>query len=260
MKHSPGNPGRFTDAGAGFEQTLTGMTVGIDSRNDIPEGIATLGAFMGYSHSHIGFDRGGHGSVDSYSLGGYASWEHESGFYLDGVVKLNRFESNVAGKMSSGGAANGSYHSNGLGGHIETGMRFTDGNWNLTPYASLTGFTADNPEYHLSNGMESKSVDTRSIYRELGATLSYNMRLGNGMEVEPWLKAAVRKEFVDDNRVKVNSDGNFVNDLSGRRGIYQAGIKASFSSTLSGHLGVGYSNGAGMESPWNAVAGVNWSF
>ncbi|WP_208729434.1 autotransporter outer membrane beta-barrel domain-containing protein, partial [Escherichia coli] len=52
-------------------------------------------------------------------------WEHESGFYLDGIVKLNRFESNVAGKMSSGGAANGSYRSNGLGGHIETGMRFT---------------------------------------------------------------------------------------------------------------------------------------
>ncbi|WP_250379622.1 hypothetical protein, partial [Escherichia coli] len=26
-------------------------------------------AFMGYSHSHIGFDRGGHGSVASYSLG-----------------------------------------------------------------------------------------------------------------------------------------------------------------------------------------------
>lgn len=50
--------------------------------------------------------------------------------------------------------------------------------------------------------MESKSVDTRSIYRELGATLSYNMRLGNGMEIEPWLKAAVRKEFVDDNQWK----------------------------------------------------------
>lgn len=41
--------------------------------------------------------------------------------------------------VGSGGAANGSYRSNGLGGHIETGMRFTDGNWNLTPYASLTG-------------------------------------------------------------------------------------------------------------------------
>ncbi len=53
--------------------------------------------------------------MGSYSLGGYASWEHESGFYLDGVVKLNRFKSNVAGKMSSGGAANGSYsHSAGV--------------------------------------------------------------------------------------------------------------------------------------------------
>ncbi|HHU9284378.1 TPA: hypothetical protein ACUK0Z_001316, partial [Escherichia coli] len=28
----------------------------------------------------------------------------------------------------------------------------------------------------------------------------------------------------------------------------------------SGHLGVGYSRGAGVESPWNAVVGVNWSF
>ncbi|EPC5858876.1 hypothetical protein ACV3D6_003659, partial [Escherichia coli] len=24
--------------------------------------------------------------------------------------------------------------------------------------------------------------------------------------------------------------------------------------------GVGYSHGAGVESPWNGVAGVNWSF
>lgn len=104
--------------------------------------------------------------------------------------------------------------------------------------------------YHLSNGMESKSVDTRSIYRELGATLSYNMRLGNGMEMNPGWRRLCAKNFVDDNRVKVNNDGNFVNDLSGRRGIYQAAIKASFSSTFSGHLGVGYSHGAGVESPW----------
>lgn len=85
------------------------------------------------------------------------------------------------------------------------------------------------------------------------------MRLGNGMEIEPWLKAAVRKEFVDDNRVKVNSDGNFVNDLSGRRGIYQAGIKASFSSMLSGHLGVGITV-VRCGIPVECGGGVNWPF
>ncbi len=45
------------------------------------------------------------------------------------------------------------------------------------------------------------------------------------MEIEPCLKAAVRKEFVHTNRVKVNSDGNFVNDLSGRRGICEQVLK-----------------------------------
>ncbi|MGG7377913.1 autotransporter outer membrane beta-barrel domain-containing protein, partial [Escherichia coli] len=43
-------------------------------------------------------------------------------------------------------------------------------------------------------------------------------------------------------------------------GICKEGVKAAFSSTCSGHLGVGYSYGAGVESPWNAGAGVNWSF
>ena len=86
------------------------------------------------------------------------------------------------------------------------------------------------------------------LYRELGATLSYNIRVwGTVWKLEPWLKAAVRKEFVDDNRVKVNSDGNFVNDLSGRRGIYRQVLKPSFSSTLSGHLGWGIA----MVLVWN---------
>ncbi len=72
----------------------------------------------------------------------------------------------------------------------------------------------------------------------------------------------MRKEFVDDNRVKVNSDGNFVNDLSGRRGIYRAGIKASFSSMLSGHPGVGITvvpvwSPRGMQAGELAVLTIN---
>ncbi|GDB82225.1 hypothetical protein HmCmsJML207_03057 [Escherichia coli] len=35
------------------------------------------------------------------------------------------------------------------------------------------------------------------------------MRLGNGMEVEPWQKDAVRKEFVVYHRVKGNREGSF---------------------------------------------------
>ncbi|MDA6820923.1 hypothetical protein OSL49_24135, partial [Escherichia coli] len=47
---------------------------------------------------------------------------------------------------------------------------------------------------------------------------------------------------------------------SEKRYLHRILNRLSFSSTLSGHLGVGYSHSAGVESPWNAVAGVNWSF
>lgn len=58
-----------TDAGAGFEQTLTGLTLGIDSRFSREESSTIRGLFFGYSHSDIGFDRGGKGNVDSYTPG-----------------------------------------------------------------------------------------------------------------------------------------------------------------------------------------------
>lgn len=58
-----------TDAGAGFEQTLTGLTLGIDSRFSREESSTIRGLFFGYSHSDIGFDRGGKGNVDSYTWG-----------------------------------------------------------------------------------------------------------------------------------------------------------------------------------------------
>lgn len=58
-----------TDAGAGFEQTLTGLTLGIDSRFSREESSTIRGLIFGYSHSDIGFDRGCKGNIDSYTLG-----------------------------------------------------------------------------------------------------------------------------------------------------------------------------------------------
>ncbi|RCP96122.1 autotransporter outer membrane beta-barrel domain-containing protein [Escherichia coli] len=74
------------------------------------------------------------------------------------------------------------------------------------------------------------------------------------------MKAAVRQEYADSNQVKVNDDGKFNNDVAGTRGVYQTGIRSSFTPTLSGHLSVSYGNGAGVESPWNTQAGVVWTF
>ena len=249
-----------TDAGAGFEQTLTGLTLGIDSRFSREESSTIRGLFFGYSHSDIGFDRGGKGNIDSYTLGAYAGWEHQNGAYVDGVVKVDRFANIIHGKMSNGATAFGDYNSNGAGAHVESGFRWVDGLWSVRPYLAFTGFTTDGQDYTLSNGMRADVGNTRILRAEAGTAVSYHMDLQNGTTLEPWLKAAVRQEYADSNQVKVNDDGKFNNDVAGTRGVYQAGIRSSFTPTLSGHLSVSYGNGAGVESPWNTQAGVVWTF
>ncbi|BEC36501.1 putative uncharacterized outer membrane protein YejO [Escherichia coli] len=249
-----------TDAGAGFEQTLTGLTLGIDSHFSREESSTIRGLFFGYSHSDIGFDRGGKGNIDSYTLGAYAGWEHQNGAYVDGVVKVDRFANTIHGKMSNGATAFGDYNSNGAGAHVESGFRWVDGLWSVRPYLAFTGFTTDGQDYTLSNGMRADVGNTRILRAEAGTAVSYHMDLQNGTTLEPWLKAAVRQEYADSNQVNVNDDGKFNNDVAGTRGVYQAGIRSSFTPTLSGHLSVSYGNGAGVESPWNTQAGVVWTF
>lgn len=126
-----------TDAGAGFEQTLTGLTLGIDSRFSREETSTIRGLFFGYSHSDIGFDRGGKGNVDSYTLGAYVGWEHQNGAYVDGVVKVDRFANTIHCKMSNGATAFGDYNSNGAGAHVESGFRWVDGLWSVRTLSGL---------------------------------------------------------------------------------------------------------------------------
>lgn len=239
---------------------LTGLTLGIDSRFSREESSTIRGLIFGYSHSDIGFDRGGKGNIDSYTLGAYAGWEHQNGAYVDGVVKVDRFANTIHGKMSNGATAFGDYNSNGAGAHVESGFRWVDGLWSVRPYLAFTGFTTDGQDYTLSNGMRADVGNTRILRAEAGTAVSYHMDLQNGTTLEPWLKAAVRQEYADSNQVKVNDDGKFNNDVAGTSGVYQAGIRSSFTPTLSGHLSVSYGNGAGVESPWNTQASVVWTF
>ena len=174
-----------TDAGAGFEQTLTGLTLGIDSRFSREETSTIRGLFFGYSHSDIGFDRGGKCNVDSYTLGAYAGWEHQNGAYVDGVVKVDRFANTIHCKMSNGATAFGDYNSNGAGAHVESGFRWVDGLWSVRPYLAFTGFTTDGQDYTLSNGMRADVGNTRILRAEAGTAVSYHMDLQNGTTLEP---------------------------------------------------------------------------
>lgn len=249
-----------TSAGAGFDQTLTGLTLGADKSKRSGRGVVTRGAFFSYSHSDVDFDRGGDGNVDSYSVGAYASYLHDNGLYLDGILKANHFENDVNGRMSSGGAANGYYDTNGVGVHLQGGKYVRSGTTYVAPYVAITGFTTDNSNYRLSNDMQAHVGNERSVLAEAGVNAGHKFTLKPGITLQPYAGAAVTQEFISDNQVNVNEDGHFTNDLSGTRGVYQVGLRAQLAKHLTAHLDAAYAQGANVESPWMANAGVSWSF
>ncbi|MBJ3591169.1 autotransporter outer membrane beta-barrel domain-containing protein [Salmonella enterica subsp. enterica serovar Saintpaul] len=249
-----------TDAGAGFDQNLSGITLGADRSDRSEHGITTRGVFVGYSHSNVDFDRGGKGNVDSYSVGAYASYLHDDGYYIDGILKANRFENDVNGKMTGGGAADGYYHTNGAGLHIQGGKYFHFDETYVAPYVAVTGFTSDSSDYALSNGMQAHVGSTRSLMAEGGVNVGHKFTLNNGAVLQPYVGVAATQEFIDDNKVEVNNDGHFENDLSGTRGVYQVGLRAQLTDRLTAHADASYAQGSNIESPWVANIGVAWSF
>jgi outer membrane autotransporter protein len=245
-------------AGANYGMHVNGVAIGADRSKESDNGVTTQGIFFSYSHSDVDFDRGGDGKVDSYSVGAYASYIHNSGFYFDGVVKINRFDNDVNAKMTSGVAANGDYDTTGVGVNLQGGKYFYFGDSYITPYASITGFTSNTSDYALSNDMKAHVSPQRSVIGEAGVGLGHTFVV-QGAQVQPYLKLAITQELIDDNAVKVNDD-HFTNDLSGTRGVYQLGINAKVTERLTVHADASYAQGNEVEAPWTANLGVSWSF
>ncbi len=245
-------------AGAGYDMDLNGLAVGADATLDTDSGALTKGIFFSYSRSDVDFDRQGSGDVTAYSIGAYTSYLHNDGFYLDGIVKVNRFENDVNARMTSGASADGSYNSSGIGASVQGGKYFYAGKTYFAPYLSITGFMTDSSRYRLSNGMQARIDAQRSLLAEGGINVGHEFSVKSA-SVIPYLKLAAVQEFANGNDVKVNDD-RFVNDLSGTRGVYQFGVNARLTPSLSLHVDAGYMQGSGVESPWAVGVGGSWSF
>jgi outer membrane autotransporter protein len=245
-------------AGAGYGMHVNGMTLGMDKSIAAGNGVMTTGGFFSYSKSDLSFDRGGDGNVDSYSVGAYTSYLHDSGFYLDSVLKANSFGNDVHARMSSGSVASGDYNTNGIGVNLQGGKYFYIGDSYLVPYVAATGFTSNTSYYMLSNGMKAYVDAQHSVIGETGVNMGHQFKLRDA-QIQPYIKLAVAQEFIDNNDVKVNED-HFTNDLSGTWGVYQVGVDARLTNNVTVHADTSYSHGSHVDAPWAASLGVSWSF
>lgn len=249
-----------TGDGVEYRNNQSGLTLGADAPLPVSLGQLSLGLMVGYSKNDLAIGQGTSGKIGSYYVGGYGTWLLDDGYYLDAVLKLNRFRNESKVAMSDGAKAKGNYQSTGLGGSLEFGrnIRFAEGYF-IEPYAQFSSVWVKGDSYALDNGMQARNNQTQSVQAKVGASAGRSIPLKDGGVVRPYLRLAAAHEFSRDNEVKVNST-RFDNELSGSRAEVGAGISVSLSERLQLHADFDYMNGNRVEQPWGANVGLKFAF
>ncbi|WP_174891368.1 autotransporter outer membrane beta-barrel domain-containing protein [Candidatus Hamiltonella defensa] len=249
-------------AGEGYGLKLNGISLGADRTMRLRRSAyTTQGLFFTHSDAKLNF-RGkaiGGGNVSSWSAGTYAAYYHDSGFWLDGILKANRFSQEIRGRMTGGGDAFGNFSTLAFGATVRGGKDMLVGEMTFTPYLSLSGLRTTRSSLSLSNGMKGDISAQRSALGKVGLRALYQTRIKE-VSVTPWIDVGVEREFIKNNRVRINQRDSFDNDLSGITGAYSLGLSANISETWNISATAGYKKGKHIESPWNASLGMSWKF
>ncbi|WP_145564072.1 autotransporter outer membrane beta-barrel domain-containing protein [Yersinia aldovae] len=239
-----------------FKNTLSGMEIGADKQLGLSRGNILIGAFTGYSSSDVKATRsaGTNGDIRSYSGGLYLTYLDQSGFYVDTVLKANRFNN----ELSTQGAQ-AEYSQNALTGSLESGYQLpVYANLVLEPYGKVSYSRIGSADYTLSNGMAADVAKADSVQGELGTILAASYTL-NQMAIKPYIKLAIAREFIKTNTVAINDIG-FDNNFSGNVGKYGVGVDASVASNTAIFAEVDYLNGSKIETPVTANIGFRLRF
>ncbi|OWT75293.1 hypothetical protein CEY04_16930 [Achromobacter sp. HZ28] len=247
-------------AAPGYSLNQYGGAFGADKRFELSSGDLYVGGFGSYSYNTVGVDGGSSGRTNSYGLGGYATWLRSDGWYMDSILKADSFESDLRVVGSNGTPAHGHYNTPGYGGSVEVGKHINIGSKSFVePYGEVQGFVARSANEKLDSGFRIHNGATRSTQGEIGIVGGSNFDLGKGYEVQPYLKTAVVREFVNDNNVTLN--GTRINDdMSGNHVLVGAGVAVQLKQNLQAHVDIDYTAGGPIKHTTDVNIGVRYVF
>ncbi|MDF9616018.1 autotransporter outer membrane beta-barrel domain-containing protein [Pseudomonas entomophila] len=245
--------------GAGYQQNQRGLSLGADMQ--LADSDWLVGVLAGSSRSDLNLDYGTSGTVDSYYVGGYATWlDRETGFYVDTVVKYNRYQNNAKVGMSDHTRSKGDYDTHGVSASVEAGkhIKLNDGYF-IEPFVQVATAAVAGKDYTFDNGLRAEGDMAKSLLGKVGTTVGKTIPLDGGAMVQPYVKGAFAHEFAQRNQVQVNNNV-FNNDLSGSRAELGAGVSLALSRQFRVHADVEYSNGKNIEQPYGVNVGVRYDF
>ncbi|PHI29104.1 autotransporter outer membrane beta-barrel domain-containing protein [Budvicia aquatica] len=250
---------RVSTDNVGYKQDMNGVMLGVDHAISQTGGRLVIGSQVSYSRSDLNYSGGGDGTVDSYSVGLYSTWLSDSGYYLDSVLKANRFKTENNAKFG-GGRASASDNTNGIGLSVEGGKHIKLDSYFIEPYLMASAFRGGKTSYTLSNNLKTEADAAESMKAEIGTTFGKSFLLDNGSQVKPYARVAASHEFKKNNSVTINDTERFNNDMSGSVGKYGVGVSAQLGEQWSTFAEVNYAKGSSVEMPYSGNIGVRYSF
>lgn len=250
---------RVSNDNVGYKQDMNGIMLGVDHAISQSGGRIIIGSQVSYTRSDLNYSGGGDGTVDSYSVGLYSTWLSDSGYYLDSVLKANRFKTENNAKFGSG-KASASDNTNGVGLSVEGGKHIKLDSYFIEPYLMASTFRGGKTSYTLSNNLKTEADAAESVKAEIGTTFGKSFLLNNGAQIKPYARIAASHEFKKNNDVTINDTERFNNDMSGTVGKYGVGMSAQLGEQWSTFAEVNYAKGSNVEMPYSGNIGIRYSF
>ncbi|ANY16635.1 autotransporter outer membrane beta-barrel domain-containing protein [Bordetella pseudohinzii] len=243
-----------------LSQTVEGIEIGADKGWSVRRGRWYVGGVAGYSHARRKWDHSARGDSDSVHVGAYATYIGDSGFYVDGIVRVNRYKHDV--KVSHArGTRGGNYRANGAGLSLEAGKRISWGSdWFVEPQLEMAVLHLGGAHYTASNGMHVDIKSLKSVMGRVGLQLGRKFDLGGGKAVQPYAKLSWLQEFDGVAKARTADMGRHHVRLRGGRTELDLGLAAALGRNSSLFASYEYSKGARISIPWSFHVGYRYTW
>ncbi|USP02061.1 BafA family autotransporter [Bartonella taylorii] len=244
-----------------FKLEQTGVVLGITGLSELTNGEFYIGGFGSYDQARVAHARGGISGITTYSIGAYATYFDHSGWYVDSILKYNRYQNGLKAVSTNGLDIEGNYTQWAVGSSFEAGYRIktSKSSW-LQPYAQFTWMQVEGKEIKLSNKMTGDIRPSISLRSEVGLSLGYEFGLGIDTSSLAYITAAWLRENKDNNRTTINKLHKFTTDLSGNVGKLGVGLSSLVSDKLKLYAEAHYVKGRKVKQSLQGILGVRYSF
>ncbi|OPB29315.1 BafA family autotransporter [Bartonella sp. WD12.1] len=245
-----------------FKLDQAGIMLGTDWVTQLLYGKLYIGGFGSYDQARINHARRGVSGMNTYSFGTYATYLNEYGWYLDSIVKYNRYQNHLKAVSTSGLAIQGDYNQWAIGTSLEGGYRFQTGQstW-VRPYSQFTWLQVKDKEIQLSNGMIGDISSSTSLRSEVGLSIRHAFNFNtNVSSLIGYVTAAWLREYIDNNHTMINKRHKFITDLSDNAGKLAIGLNSFVSKNLTFYTEAQYLKGHKMTQSLQGILGIRYSF